>query len=309
MECFIADFCKVCVAIFLFLSGYGLYKSYLSFSKKTAINNGVIRDINFVKNHLIKLMSSYWFIFIIFVPIGLFFDRSFISCYDSNIIYYLADFLGLSYLFFGFEATMNPTWWFMSIIIVYYLIFPLLMKIMNYSAEILVMISGVLFLLPISNYAELGSWLLPFVFGMYISKYDLIQKLYQKLDSNIKPIIFCMLFLFVTAVVRYSTFDGGTTIDAFFAIAVVLFSCYIISKIPVLNKILEELGKYSGLIFMFHTFIYNFYFKEFIYWFKYSIIIYIVMILLCYAIARFLTWVMETMRYNKFMDKLISRRG
>lgn len=42
IECLLADFCKVCVAIFLFLSGYGLYKSYCQYIKKEYKSNRLV---------------------------------------------------------------------------------------------------------------------------------------------------------------------------------------------------------------------------------------------------------------------------
>src|SRR4051794_21728645 len=58
----IADFGKLCVAIFLFLSGFGLYKSFEAKGIFT-FQQGVKRIINFYK--------LYWIIFFIFIPIGL----------------------------------------------------------------------------------------------------------------------------------------------------------------------------------------------------------------------------------------------
>lgn len=90
VECFIASYCKVCVSIFLFLSGYGLYKSYSSYliklekSKKKA---SVKTDLIYIKNHLIKLLSDYWFIYIVFVSMGFIFGRNPIDIYQGNIIY------------------------------------------------------------------------------------------------------------------------------------------------------------------------------------------------------------------------------
>lgn len=77
IECYISDFCKVCVAIFLLLSGYGLYKSYEKTAQKYGVGNrlGAKNDCKFLWNHYIKMMSGYWFIYIIFVPMGLFFEE------------------------------------------------------------------------------------------------------------------------------------------------------------------------------------------------------------------------------------------
>ena len=54
---------KLCVAMFVFVSGYGLEASFLK------------KDLNvltFYKHRFIKLYMNYWFIWLLFVPIGIF---------------------------------------------------------------------------------------------------------------------------------------------------------------------------------------------------------------------------------------------
>lgn len=65
-------YCKLCVAIFVFASGYGLETTYLS------------RDLSvmtFYKRRFKKLFLNYWFIWLLFVPIGIFvFGRTMDRC-------------------------------------------------------------------------------------------------------------------------------------------------------------------------------------------------------------------------------------
>lgn len=297
---------KVCVAMFLFLSGYGLNKSF-SKNCEAIIRGGNYKSrtrpqLLFVINHLIKLLSNYWLVFVIFVPLGLFFGRSFIDIYQGNPLCFVADFFGLSYLFFKGNVTMNATWWFMSIIIVYYIVFPILYRIQEYSNELLLCIGIAILLLPLPNFRELNTYFFPFVFGMYISKVDGFVVLGEKLGSTVNQVICCVLSMTAFACFRFVVF--GTN-DGLFAFSIILFSFLIISRIPILNKVLEELGKYSGLIFMFHTFIIGYYFSDYIYWFKYPILIFFVTVVLCYMVARLLNLVKRFIRYNKLVAKNI----
>ena len=127
IECIFSKYAKVCVGMFLFLSGFGLYKSFEAKRKRMIReqNNHHLFgfDISFVRDHLIKLMSNYWFIYLVFVPLGLFFGVAFWTVYQKSVLYGVFDFLGISYLFS--TPTMNPTWWFISLIIIVYLLFPL----------------------------------------------------------------------------------------------------------------------------------------------------------------------------------------
>ena len=134
IECLVSEYAKVCVAMFLVLSGYGLYKSWINrFGIILGGNyNPRIKDqISFVKNRLTKLMFGFWVVFIIFVPLSIWFGKPFWIVYKGNVLYGLIDFFGLSTIFS--TPTMNPTWWFMGAIIVFYILFPLLIKLFSYS--------------------------------------------------------------------------------------------------------------------------------------------------------------------------------
>jgi surface polysaccharide O-acyltransferase-like enzyme len=119
--------CKVCVAIFVLLSGYGLTKSCL---KKGGLGN----SFSFFLHRYTKLMINYWLIWLLFVPIGLFFfGRTFPTVYGDNWIFKaITDFFGVFNLVNGHPNGYNATWWFYGLIIVLYLLFPLLWKLKNY---------------------------------------------------------------------------------------------------------------------------------------------------------------------------------
>ena len=269
--------------------------------KKPSFKDGAL----FVKNHLIKLMSGYWFIFIIFVPAGLLFGKNFITVY-SNPLHGIIDFFGMAYLFE--TPTMNATWWFMTPIIVYYILFPFLVKLLDYSAELLLCLAAFLLLVPYVPYnGQIRIWLLPFAFGMYFAKRDCFYRIQSSIDTLHKRIVFCSLSLPICLLIRYSD-NHNVRFDSVFAIIIVLFSFFIISQIPILNKILEHLGKHTGAIFMFHTFIYSYYFHDFIYWIKYCLPIFIVMTIVCYLIAVGLEYIKKLIRYNKLIRFLINCR-
>ena len=100
--------CKVCVALFLFLSGYGLVKSANSSNKAVTLKFSVL--------HIVKILLALWLIYIIFVPLGYAFDRTFVDIYGtgiSSIKYLLTDLTGTSFLF-GYYPKANATWWFLE---------------------------------------------------------------------------------------------------------------------------------------------------------------------------------------------------
>lgn len=306
MEAQISRMCKVCVATFLLLSGYGLLKSWESRARRTLggepYKMSVKQQLLFVKNHLIKLMSDYWLIFVIFVPMGLCFGFNFWEKYQHSIRYAVTDFFGLAYFFN--TPTMNDTWWFMSAIIVLYLIFPLLMRAMRWSPEALVVVSFIAmkstWLTELPYVGKLFIWIPPFVLGMYFAHVNGLARIERHANNWGKRIVLTVSLLYLGGLLKhYSGYQ--LYFDSIFALAVVLFCYLVVSRIPFVRKGMEVLGSFSGLIFMFHTFIYHDYFRSFIYGFRYAPLIMLVLTLICLVIAVGLKYLKKLIRYDKLV--------
>lgn len=158
--------CKVCVAIFVFLSGYGLGTT-LSYYPKLDIKQFYIRRFT-------KLFLNYWMIWVLFVPIGiLLFNRHLDTVYgEGGWFYGILDFFGLINITgrYGY----NPTWWFYSCIILLYLIYPLIaLTISKYPKMIWLFLLASLAVvkLPFTYIDPIRYYLFPFVLGIISSKY------------------------------------------------------------------------------------------------------------------------------------------
>lgn len=331
VESTISAYCKVCVAVFLLLSGYGLYMSWKSYEKKVEASGGkfsVKHQLRFVKNHLLRLMLNFWIIYILFVPISIFVgEQPFWEIYKHSIRYALLDFLGLANLFK--TPTMNGTWWFMSVIILFYLLFPLMMFILKRSPEALVAITVILTFSPylysilmrmtwfskltwlIKAHTFLNRyyvWLIPFALGLYFARYGLFERIAQHNTSIKKALALTCTMLFACILMRLYLKHRVYYIDGVFAVAVILFSYLILSRIPVLSTVLEKLGIQSGAIFMFHTFIFSRYFRDFVYSFKYAIPIFLVFAVLCYCVSVAIMYLKKWTRYDKLVKMLTTAK-
>lgn len=111
---------KACVALFVFLSGYGMATIFPK--QKNSCINPIKTFFFFLGKRYIKFYLNYWFVFFITVPIGVFlFGRTLEVAYgtDTNlIISFLSDLFGLQ----GFDS-YNITWWFNELIISLWLFF------------------------------------------------------------------------------------------------------------------------------------------------------------------------------------------
>lgn len=163
----IGIFAKVCVAIFVFLSGYGL-----TVQAEKIGGIGKLRDFYF--HRFKKLYLNYWFIWLIFVPISVFvFGRSFQTAFpDETALHTILDFFGIHHWFYSRPFSYNATWWFYSCIISLYLLFPLLYRLMKVSPLMLIIGSIAISFMPFSV-LSLNYYIVVFVMGMMIANHEI----------------------------------------------------------------------------------------------------------------------------------------
>ena len=121
---YLASFSKICVAMFVFMTGYGMWVSYESQKKKTTMSN-------YIKKRMVTLMTGFLIIFVVTeilaIPTG-----RFIEVYGHDfrsVVYMIIDALGLAKLL-G-TPLFCLTWWYMSLAIVLIMIFPFVHSIME----------------------------------------------------------------------------------------------------------------------------------------------------------------------------------
>ena len=289
---------KCCVALFVFLSGYGLaiqaHKQQLGY-------------IAFLRKRLKKLMVNYWAMWILFVPLGFcFLGLSLYEIYGNHAYVKLfINFLGFQDLF-GFYG-VNPTWWFYSLIILLYILFPLLNKLMNTfnKAAAMVMLSAVLVVLPhFTCTFALQLYLVSFVLGIFIACYcnKLIISMFTstarmlQLVAYMQSCIFSALLLLIAIAlvvllrVRIP-FVLSIGLDSVLSLLIVLLYKKTMggTNTP-FTRLLELVGRHSFNIFLFHTFIFYLYFPKIIYYPRNPILIFIWLLAICLAISVCIEW-------------------
>lgn len=158
-----AHACKVCVPLFVFLSGYGLMVSTMK-SEKFDVRYFFVKRFT-------KLYVNYWLIWLLFVPIGvLCFGRTFDEVYQDNVSQnFVLDLFGVLNL--TGKLGYNPTWWFYSCIIVLYMAFPAILFLCKKTYGIAAMLfSGIAIAFctwtPIQ---PIRYYLLPFIVGVALA--------------------------------------------------------------------------------------------------------------------------------------------
>lgn len=292
----IGIWCKLCVAIFIFLSGYGLTVGAMK-------TNGITNLRYFYWHRFTKLLLNYWFIWLIFVPVSVFvFGRTFSDAYQSHIIPKLIlDFFGIINCFgwYGY----NATWWFYSCIIVLYFCFPFLYR-MQERNPILTMATIVsICFLPTPLFASAKIYFASFYMGMVVCRY---QNNTLKITPPNHQILWWIVFALLS-VERFIVHDV-LFFDAFLTLALVM--TYKSIRLPQLAaSVFNFFGKHSMNIFLFHTFIYYYWFRDFIYASRNPIIIYLILLAICLVVSLTLEYIKKIILFDKFVNYIDSLYG
>ena len=311
---YLASFSKICVAMFVFMTGYGMWVSYESQKKKTTMSN-------YIKKRMVTLMTGFLIIFVVTeilaIPTG-----RFIEVYGHDfrsVVYMIIDALGLAKLL-G-TPLFCLTWWYMSLAIVLIMIFPFVHSIMEKYQWIVVVAS---IIVPracgFGQSTDLFRYLLAYTLGMYFAQHDLLARIKEKfMEQNVEgkllSLIVSLIGLAVIIKCRQNAWIGWKYLDfwdGFAAMYVIVNSYIYILNGKWIVKGLGFLGKHSMNIFLIHSFYRDVFFHEFTYSFYYAWLDYIVLMAISLVTSIVLEWFKKLIRYEKFIDwvkRLVTKEG
>ena len=311
---YLASFSKICVAMFVFMTGYGMWVSYESQKKKTTMSN-------YIKKRMVTLMTGFLIIFVVTeilaIPTG-----RFIEVYGHDfrsVVYMIIDALGLAKLL-G-TPLFCLTWWYMSLAIVLIMIFPFVHSIMEKYQWVVVVAS---IIVPracgFGQSTDLFRYLLAYTLGMYFAQHDLLARIKEKfMEQNVAgkllSLIVSLIGLAVIIKCRQNAWIGWKYLDfwdGFAAMYVIVLSYIYILNGKWIVKGLGFLGKHSMNIFLIHSFYRDVFFHKFTYSFYYAWLDYIVLMAISLVTSIVLEWFKKLIRYEKFIDwvkRLVTKEG
>lgn len=299
IEMMVANFGSICVGMFLFLSGYGLYQTY-----NTNVNyKGIL-------NRILKLYKNYWCVFLIFIPLGFF-----MRIYKFNLITIILNFFALS-------SSYNAEWWFLRLYIMLILLYPLLLKILikhstkkvligSFIINILGLVGTKLsYIVGINNLlVELINILLGgqflFILGISISKnayFDLmVSKLKWKLAWH------WIIFLMFTPIM--GVILAIPVIGEIMKLILIPIFIFLIANMISKNSIMEFIGKHSTNIWLTHSFFCYYLFPKLTFYPKYSILIFIWILVISIASSYIINGILAFCKnFKKYSKSLTIRK-
>ena len=306
--------CKVCVSIFLFVSGYGLTIQYSKKSHKS-LRNRISNTLKFLLKRFSKFYLNYWAIFIILVPLGVFvFGKPLSASYGTvpppwqSLI---KDILGIQ----GMNSYIM-TWWFNALIVSLYLLFPFLLWLMKRDI-ISVGFIILLILWPREHFVgnffyifelwnpNLAVYTLVFALGIFSAIHiEHINNILNKI-SIVTTFIFSLLLAIAFCFIRQIwaiEFIDAIAVDALITFFTVVL---IISFRRLTNfqmKLFVFLGRHSMNIYLIHTFILMFFFPRIIFETKNPIIIFATLLTESIIFSTLLELAKRKLNFYKLQD-------
>lgn len=287
LETILAYWGRICVAIFSFCSGYGLYQKNTKIvqKKKWTLLIGYKEIFYSIK----KFYFCYWMIFITFVPYG-FYKR----IYEFVPLQFVKNVLGIA-------CTYNKEWWYVYTYLRLLVVFPLLfyfaviMIKKGYRKSFLSVSIAVIFLLffilRISDDIKTGflTCFLSFYIGMLVAEFNIFEKIFCRVKNRG---IFSCSIVFIAFIISVGIRVFVTSTVDFLIVPVLIF-CLIYwfhSKwiFRPLKYLLALEGKYSQYIWLTHTFFSYYYFQKQLYALSVSWIIFGACLIVCTCIGMFL---------------------
>lgn len=305
----IITFFKICVAGFSFLTAFGITRTLKSKNPQTAADG-----ISTVARRLLKLESVVIIIYIAAVlykqfvmreSIGLFYAETDMD--PAHILLSMCiDGLGLA-TYMGI-VPLNVTWWYLSYAILLITVMPFVYRAYE-KFRYLMLPAACMLSLAIPNMRVEFWCYLPTVFlGCAFASEDWFEKLRDWHSGNkiIKTGKFaaCLFLLYLSYLLsKYTSLEFS-----YLLVFVIPYMVYeFIAFIPVLNLCLEFLGKHSANIFLIHTFIYYYFYPDFIYSFGSTWTILPVLLLLSLGLSVLIELFKKYTGYNRLIQKLYIR--
>lgn len=300
--------CKLCVAIFVFISAYGTAMS----CKGSAMDDdrALARKST---ERLIKLLVSFQFVYILafaLCPLG---GKSWFTLYSpsrlENLFFALCDFMGLSYVLQ--TPSYNSAWWYMSLAITLVLLLPWLIKLCRHSGAF-ILLPALLLVRWLNVDFVLMRYTLIVLLGIVLAQYSSFERIktfYFQSGPVMKAglLLFCLGVLGAVSVLWLRAGDNLLDIyEALLCLPLCLLCLLTLARIPLLGSAAEFIGRHSMNMFFVHAFIYQNWFYSFTYSLKYPALIFLFLLLSSLLASVLIEQLKKLLRINRLAERISS---
>ena len=309
----LTGFGNICVAVFVFLSAYGITKSLLQkdgrkiagqAGKETGCvwkeyySSAVLRYIRLTANFLIMFLSVNLLWFKKFDYKGLYGGGW------QGLLYGLLDAFGLSGLFK--TPTINETWWYMELAVMIIFFVPVLHVVAKRMGNYVILIA-VLVPAAVDLSFDFKRYYFVILLGVLAAEKGWLEKLYAwKLPKILQALVGLLLFAACIVIrqnyVVYHEF--AYLLDGPIALFFTWFAGEILGAVRGVRQVLALFGRHSMNIYFVHTFFYLAIYQQFIYSFSYAGLIFLVLAGISLLYSLVLQGLKKLCRFDKGMEYL-----
>ena len=312
----IAYFFKICVSIFAFISGFGLYQSL----RKTAEVPGTSRSVTkWYLQRYVKSFSGFWLIVVLVWILEQAIDGRTAAAYFQEgrlrgICYMLFQILGLSNLF-G-TPTIQWEWWYMTAALVFIILAPVFYYGLDKIGSIGCMAVMLLFPRCFGQYPggmHFLSFVPAFLLGMIFAKEELFSKLEGRINGSGKRLCAgILLFVVLTfacykitmALPRQKFWDLELGLMPGIYITLIYLT---VCKIPGLKTAFRWIGKYSADIYLIHELFHSVYARNLVYSSGHFFLSILTLLALSLAAALCIEGLKRLIRFPRLVDGLLTK--
>lgn len=286
VENYIAIFARICVPMYLFVSGYGLYYNY---------RNKYKVEYKSLLKRMLNILKVYWIILIVFLVIGIVIGKQ-----QFNLLEFTKNMITIS-------CSYNKEWWFLNTYIILLALFPIIKKIIdNITNKNIFFIVIILFIMTlvsgkVLSYNSISSneilkiilnvtaYQSTFILGGIFCKLQIFDRLYNCIENTqLNNIIVQIVIIFICILLR-----GKYNITDFLMVPVFIYASIVCIEKLRLQNIFTYLGNHSTNMWLIHSFFCYYYFQNILFNAKYSLLIFILLIMISLVTSYFVNYIVK----------------
>jgi hypothetical protein len=226
-----------------------------------------------------------------------------------SLVYMLADMFGLS-SYFG-RTGFNITWWYLSYAFLLIVAAPLMVELYKKYRYAVLLPTMVLPVVLFKSDVHFAVLLPTAMLGIAFAWEDWFEKIHDYIHDGEKKVVKILGFALITilfyVVSWFAVIDLDMTYFFPMTIAFAFVAYEYVSYTRILKTVLRFLGENCTNIFLTHTLIYYYWYQDFIYSFKYTVLIFLVLMGISLAISVVLELLKKFTGYNKLVKNIITR--
>jgi len=310
--CYLANAGKVCITIFVFLSGYGMAMIFPS--RNGGWKNGGKTILFFLGKRYSKFFLNYWVVFFASVFVGsCCFGRTLEIAYGVNanlVSAFIKDLWGQ----LGFYS-YNITWWFNELILSLWLLFPLFYwlmknKITSVSILLFLLINPGGMLSALEFFANgLSIFMFPFCVGIFFAqRYKCVNRILNTISSRWIPYASFLLaaIIFFVRGAELVSWLPKYLLDMFVTLLMAISVVSFVRTTGCKLQFFQFIGKHSMNMYLTHTFIFGYFFHDFIYGLKYPILMFLALFGISLLISVVIEFAKNKLSFYRLQSKIVA---